>query len=79
MLPHELVAAIYDYCPGLFSYLFTGVPGALERYWGYNSDLAADLEMTPSESLPKFNVFFKDVPSNLWVFFHWEIIRALFT
>ena len=31
MAPHEIVAAIYHFCPGLFHYIFTGVPGSTEE------------------------------------------------
>ena len=45
MLPHEMISSMYDGCSGLFHYIFTGVPGELEKYWLYNSDLAESLEI----------------------------------
>ena len=49
LLPHELVASIFLHCRGLFHYIFTGLPGALEGYWRYNSDLAMNLDLYPAD------------------------------
>lgn len=49
LLPHELIASMYAACDGLFSYIFTGLPGDLEEYWRYNSDLAQSLGIMAGE------------------------------
>lgn len=46
LLPHELVSAVYHFDRGIFFSVFAGLPGDLERYWAYNSDLASALGMT---------------------------------
>ena len=49
MLPHEVLGSIWEYDSALFHSIFTGLPGDLEAYWAYNSDLAEELEMTHSD------------------------------
>lgn len=42
MCPHDILGCLYQW-PGIFHYLFTGVPGKLDAYWKRNQDLALDV------------------------------------
>ena len=44
LLPHDLVESLYRF-PSIFFPIFTGEPGATERYWSCNLDLFDTLDM----------------------------------
>ena len=54
MLPHDVLGSVWEFDQALFHYIFTGVPGDLEEYWRYNTDLAEDLKLTHSDACSSF-------------------------
>ena len=44
MLPHDIVATLYNY-PEIFHSILTGEPGRIEEYWRQNQDLLESLQM----------------------------------
>lgn len=49
MPPHDIVSSLFGF-PEIFFPLFTGEPGALERYWTQNDDLLQSLQLPDAES-----------------------------